>query len=278
MHIHKPYKNLLYLMPSLIGVTIFLVVPYLDVIRRSFLSGGDKGWVGLENYVMIFQNGAFRLAVKNTALFMCVSIPILMVLSLLIGVALQKKTPLGSIAKTGLLLPIAMPIASVAMIWRVLFANEGAINALLHIFGFEGLNWMDSNGAFWAVVFTYVWKNLGINVVLWIAGLSVIPAMIYEAAQVDGAGRTACFFQITIPNLKSTFFMITVLSFVNSFKVFREAYIVGGDYPHKSMYMMQHLFNNWFRDLSVDKLAAGAVAETIGILLIIGILSRIWRE
>ena len=98
------------------------------------------------------------------------------------------------------------------------------------------------------------------------------------AARVDGAGEWQCFFKITLPNLKSSLYTITVLSFLNSFKVFREAYLVAGDYPHESIYMMQHLFNNWFRGFSFDKMAAAAVC-TGGVLMIaILALQRLWED
>ena len=111
---------------------------------------------------------------------------------------------------------------------------------------------------------------------LWMAGLAGISENIYEAARVDGAGEWQCFFKITLPNLKSSLYTITVLSFLNSFKVFREAYLVAGDYPHESIYMMQHLFNNWFRGFSFDKMAAAAVVESAVLLLLILLLQKAW--
>lgn len=116
---------------------------------------------------------------------------------------------------------------------------------------------------------SYIWKNLGYDIVLWMAGLAGISENIYEAARVDGAGEWQCFWKITLPNLKTSFYTITVLSFLNSFKVFREAYLVAGDYPHESIYMMQHLFNNWFRNFSFDKMAAAAVLESLVLLALI---------
>ena len=99
----------------------------------------------------------------------------------------------------------------------------------------------------------------------------MISPEIYEAARVDGAGEWQCFARITLPNLKGTSFTVLILSVINSFKVFREAYLVAGDYPNRSMYLLQHLFNNWFRDLELDKMAAGAVSmSAIMVILILG--------
>ena len=130
---------------------------------------------------------------------------------------------------------------------------------------------MNTKSAFWVLVFSYVWKNMGYCMILWLASLAAIPKEMYEAAKIDGSGDMACF-SIYYPSESSiVFFTITVISLINSFKVYREAYLVAGDYPDQSIYMMQHLFNNWFRDLSLDKLAVGAVINTaIFVVLIWG--------
>lgn len=128
------------------------------------------------------------------------------------------------------------------------------------------------------LVFSYIWKNLGYDMALWLAGLSGIPSTVYEAAQVDGAGPMTIFRRITLPGLLPSLYTITVLSFLNSFKVFREAYLGGGGLPHTSMYLLQHLFNNWFRELSMDKLAAAAVLVAAVILVLILLLRRAWDE
>lgn len=128
---------------------------------------------------------------------------------------------------------------------------------------------MQSSAAFWVLVGSYIWKNLGYDVILWMAGLANISTDIYEAAAIDGAGAWTAFTRVTLPNLLPSLYTITVLSFLNSFKVFREAYLVAGDYPHSSMYLLQHLFSNWFRELSMDKLAAATVLVAAVILLLI---------
>ena len=102
---------------------------------------------------------------------------------------------------------------------------------------------------------------------LWLAGLNAIPQELYEAARVDGAGSWQCFCCITLPGLKGTAFLTAVLSVINSFKVFREAYLVAGDYPHESIYMLQHLFNNWFVSLDIQKMSAASVMVEAALLI-----------
>lgn len=202
---------------------------------------------------------------------MGVCIPILLVLSLGIAVSLAKQTAYAEILKTGFLVPMVIPVVSVVILWQFLFDQGGFVNGILHLFGRSSVDWMNSSYAFYVLVFSYIWKNLGYCIILWLAGMAMISPEIYEAARVDGAGEWQCFARITLPNLKGTSFTVLILSVINSFKVFREAYLVAGDYPNRSMYLLQHLFNNWFRDLELDKMAAGAVSmSAIMVILILG--------
>ena len=271
----RQMTGILFVLPSLIGVCIFVLIPFLDVIRRSFLEAVNSRWVGIQNYLTVFTNPAFLLAGKNTLRFVGICIPLLIILSLSIAAFLNRQAA-GGILKTCFLLPMAIPVASVVLLWRVLFHNSGLLNHLLHSLGYAGTDWMNTGFAFWILVISYLWRNLGYNIVLWMAGLSSIPVSLYEAARVDGAGSFQCFLKITMPGLMPTLFTISVLSLLNSFKVFREGYLVAGDYPHESMYLLQHLFNNWFRDLSLDKMAAGAVTCAAVIFALVLILKKSW--
>lgn len=265
---------MLFVLPSLAGVLAFVLAPFVDVVRRSFVGSITEEWVGLKNYRDVLGNSAFRLACWNTLRFSLVCLPALLGISLLIGVLLQRRTRLGDAIKTAFLFPMAIPVASVVLVWRAVFDRHGVLNGVLNGMGLSIVEWMDSPTAFWVLVGSYLWKNLGYDIVLWMAGLSGISTAIYEAARIDGAGEWTIFRRITLPCLLPTLFTVSVLSILNSFKVFREAYLVAGDYPHRSMYLLQHLFNNWFRDLSFDRMAAGAVLVCLVILVLIGVLRR----
>ncbi len=269
----KSFQGFLWILPSFLGVMAFYLLPYADVVRRSFFGAVDNQCKGLENYRTVLENTAFLLAVKNTLRFTLCCIPALILTALLCAVIIYRSKYGGGI-KSAFLIPMALPAVSVALMWRLLFHSQGMVNHWLSRFSASGTDWMNDESAFWILVGSYLWKNLGYDIVLWMAGLSGISENIYEAARVDGAGEWQCFFKITLPNLRSSFYTITVLSFLNSFKVFREAYLVAGDYPHESIYMMQHLFNNWFRSFSFDKMAAAAVLESLVLLLLILLFQR----
>jgi multiple sugar transport system permease protein len=142
----------------------------------------------------------------------------------------------------------------------------------------QSIDFINSSSAFHVLIFTYIWKNIGYVMILWIGGLSSISLSIYEAAKVDGAGAIRCFWYITLPGLKSTFFIIFILSLVNSFKVFREAYLISGAYPNESIYMLQHLFNNWFVDLDIQKMCAGATMMAVVFIVIVIFMHSFKKE
>lgn len=270
-----------FLLPSGVGVFIFVCLPFLDVIRRSFVTVVTQKWVGVHNYRLIFENQAFLLAVKNTLRFTAVCLPILIGLGLFLAIQLSRLRKIQFL-KSCFLFPMAIPAATIVLVWRMVFSKQGFLNLLLHslhlISQERAIDYMSTKAAFWVLVFSYVWKNLGYTIVLWLAGIFSIPTDIIDAARVDGASERQCFWQVIFPNLKGTLYTITVLSFLNSFKVFREAYLVAGSYPHESMYLLQHLFNNWFVNLELDKMATAAVCVGTVLFFFILLLQRFWDQ
>ena len=268
-----------FLLPSLAGVLIFVLLPFADVVRRSFLTDVTEEWTGLHIYELVFAYQAFRLAVKNTLRFTLVCLPLLIGIGLFLSVQLSRLKKVQLI-KSLFLLPMAMPAATVVLIWKMIFAKQGFLNAGLLLAGLlpEGAmpDYMGTGASFWVLVFSYIWKNLGYTMVLWLAGIFSVSEGLTEAARVDGATKRQCFWYVIFPNLKGSLYTITVLSFLNSFKVFREAYLVAGSYPHESMYLLQHLFNNWFVNLELDKMAASAVCVGAVLFAVILLLQRLW--
>lgn len=261
-------------MPSLLGTLVFIVIPYADVIRRSFYEAIGGTFAGLQNYAEVLKNEAFHLAAFNTGRFLLTCIPLLIVFSLFCSVMIAGLKEGGTVFKTTLLVPLAIPVASIVLLWKLFFHQQGMLNQITALFGLGEKDWMNGSTAFGVLVFTYLWKNTGYDVVLWVAGLSAISEELYEAARVDGAGALARFFYITLPGLSGTAFLVAALSVFNSFKVFREAYLIAGDYPDESIYMLQHLFNNWFVNLDVQKMSAASVL----LLLTVAVPVMIWNR
>ena len=275
------WTGLSFLLPGFCGVAVFSLLPFMDVIRRSFVQMVSGRFCGLENYRIVLHNRAFLLAVKNTLRFLLVCLPLLLGISLVLAFLLHAWQMVFHqklrLLKAAYLVPMAIPAASLVLLWKLMFDKHGFVNGILHLCGIHAVDWMNTGAAFFVLVFSYIRKNLGYTMVLWIAGLSSISPDLYEAAEMDGAGRMTQFFKITLPLIRPLIFTIVVLSFLNSFKVFREAYLVAGNYPQEDMYLLQHLFNNWFTDLSVDKMAAGSVLLALVITVFVLLLQKLWE-
>ena len=252
-------KAYLFLLPSLAGTAVFVLLPYVDVVRRSFFEAAGGRFVAMQNYVTVVGNSAFRLASFNTLRFLVICVPLLVLVSLFCSMLIAGLKEEGTVFKTSLLVPLAIPVASIVLLWKLFFHPQWMVNQITALFGMAGVDWINGDTAFGVLVFTYVWKNLGYDVVLWVAGLAAISDELYEAARVDGAGIVARFLYVTLPGLSKTAFLVVSLSVFNSFKVFREAYLIAGEYPHESIYMLQHLFNHWFVTLDIQKMSAASV-------------------
>lgn len=278
----KRLPFLLFLLPSLIGVTVFVLLPFLDVMKRSAQTAVTGEFTGLKNYGTVFHNQAFLLAVANTLRFTCVCIPLLVLIGLLIAFPLSGFKNAGLI-KSVYLFPLAMPTATIVLVWKMVFYRQGFFNLALTklgeitgLWGTVAKDYLATDASFWVLVASYLWKNTGYTVVLWLAGILAIPNEYIEAAKVDGAGRLKCILHIILPNLKGSFYTIVILSFLNSFKIYREAYLVAGSYPQEKIYLLQHLFNNWFVNMEFDKMAAAAVCVCAVLLVAIMMLQRLW--
>ena len=263
---------------SMGGILVFFLIPFIDTVRRSFYDARGKNFIGLDGYISVLNNSAFQLAAKNTMKFIGVCIPLLLLASLVIALLVRAVRPGGKAFKTSYLLPMAVPVASIVLLWQVLFDKNGLMNTALSTLGAQPVDFMGTSAAFWVLVFTYLWKNSGYDMIMWLAGLDGISESLYEAAKVDGANAWNCFRYITLPSLTPTVGLVSILSLLNGFKVFREAYLVAGAYPHDSIYLLQHLFNNWFQSLDISRLCAAAVMLCIALLVIILLLQHFFKE
>lgn len=274
----KSNKAWIFLGPSFIGVIFFVLIPFGDAVRRSFTTAMGGKFVGLSNYETVINNKAFQMAVSNTVKFIIICVPLLLLLSLILSAMISILKKIKSFFKTSFLIPLAIPVSSVVFLWKVVFHQNGLLNILLSKVGVEGFDWM-STKAFPILVFSYLWKNVGYDMVLWLAGLDTISLNLYEAASVDGANAWKKFRYITLPGLLPTVYIVTVLSILNTFKVFREAYLIAGPYPRDdSIYMLQHLFNNWFTKLDIQKMCSAAVMVALVITVIILLLQKLDRK
>ena len=271
----KRVKNIsaLYLLPSIIGVALFFVLPFLVVIYYSLIDNPISGnFVFLDNFISLLKIKAFRMAAGNSLTFSFTAVPLAVVLSLGIAFLLDKNIPGKSRIRTAFLSPMMVPIASVILIWQVLFHYNGLVNEWLMKLGVPRIDWLKSEYAPIVVVILFIWKNLGYNMILFMAALANIPKEVVEVAELESATKWQIFWHLKVRYLSSSILFVTILSLINSFKVFREVYLLTGDYPYESLYMLQHYMNNMFRSLDYQKLSAAAIIMSLFMIVLIGIL------
>lgn len=212
------------LIPSLIGVGFFLVVPIALVIAISFVNWNlisAPTFVGLDNYEAMFVSPGFWNSVKVTIIFSLIAIPAAIMIGLLIAVGLNRKLPGSGILQILYVIPwVAAPL-SLGIVWSWLLAPSGLINELLG----TRVSWLASEStALPVVAFVYVWQNVGYISLFFLAALQSIPRDIYEAASLDGAGPVRTLWSITLPLVRPTTFFVTVTSFIASFQIFDLVY------------------------------------------------------
>lgn len=268
-----------FLAPSGVGFALLYLIPFAMSVYYSFMNHSVDGhFVGLDNYRELLGSASFRKAASNTFYFSAVSVPLMLILSLGLAMMLNNNTYIQKWLRTAYVMPLVVPVASIIMIWQMLFDWNGSLNAWLDSLGYGRVDWMKTESARIVVIIVYLWKNIGYNIILLLAGLQQIPKDYYETARIEGASRLRQFLHITLIYLTSTMFFVVIMSIINSFKVFRETYLIAGDYPHDSIYMMQHYMNNMFTSLDIQKLTAAATLMFVCILLIVLILFAIERR
>lgn len=266
-------RTSVYMLPSLIGVMVFFIIPFIVVIYYSLIdTTTTANFVGLDNFVKLFKNSAFKMALKNTGVFSLTAVPLVVILSLGLALLLDANVPYKSTFRTIFLSPMIVPAASVILIWQVLFDYNGVINDITALFGAAPVEWLKSDYGYIVVVLLFLWKNIGYNMIMFMSALSAIPKGIIEVAMLDGCGAVKRFFMIKLRYLASTISFVTIMSIINSFKVFREVYLLTGDYPYDSMYTLQHFMNNTFNNFDYPKLSSAAIVLCLIMIVIIAVL------
>ena len=263
-------------LPSIVGLLAFFLLPFLYSFYLAMLDNPiGRNFVGLHHFRVTINNTAFRLAMRNTLVFIAICVPFNMIMPLMVALGLNK-TALRKMFMLFFLLPLVVPSWSMVFFWRAVFGLNGALNGLL--FMAEPINWLNSDNALVVILVIFMWKNAGFNIVLYQAGLNLIPKDYYECASLEGAGRWRQFRSITLVYLSPTIFMVLLMSILATFRSFREIYLLAGAHPHHSIYMLQHYMNNMFASLNYQRLASAAYILAGGIVVIMVIVLWLQRR
>jgi multiple sugar transport system permease protein len=269
---NKNRDELLFLLlslPSLAGMAVFFVVPFGASLYLAMIDNNvNRGFVLFNNFTQVLSNGAFRLAFGNTVSFIAVCVPVNMVLTLLLALLLRQVSKHRMLFCTFFLLPLVIPSGSVVYFWKNILGVNGIVNGIF--FNGVPVDWLNTDFVRLFVVVVFMWKIAGFNTILYLAGLDMIPKTYYESASIEGAGKIRQFFSITLLYITPTSFVVFLMSFINSFKSFKEIYQLTGAYPFRAIYMLQHYMNNQFSAMDYQKLSAASyilTALTVALVL-----------
>lgn len=256
----------LYIMPNMVLFTVFMIIPifmtfYYSTVKWNGL--GKPKFIGLENYIYIFQDKIFLKAIVNTAIYSLGTVPLLMALSLFLAILLNSKIPGRGIFRSVIYAPAVVSTVVVGTVFTWIFQDHlGLFNYILNMFGFEGIQWStDTRFAMIMVILTTIWQKVGYNMVIYLAGLQSIPRDLYEVSTIDGANTWQKFRYVTLPMLKNTQMLVMVTCLINSFRSFDLVYTMTKGGPLNAtktivMYVYEQAFNkNYYGRAS----AAGVV-------------------
>lgn len=272
----KKLISWLFLLPSLLGVLMFFVAPFGVVIYYSVINNPiQKEFVGFANYVNVWNNAAFKQASSNSLIFSVIAVPLAVVLSLFLAAVMESRIPFKSYFRTFFLSPLMVPTASVVLIWQVMFHHNGIVNNFMQAFGQDKIDWLKSDKAAIVIVALFLWKNLGYNMILFMSALASIPKDLLEVAALENANKWQVFWIVKVRYMSSTILFVTIMSLISSFKVFREVYLMTGDYPYQTLYILQHFMNNTFASLDYQKLSSAAIIMFIVVTALVYIMYAI---
>jgi multiple sugar transport system permease protein len=266
-------------LPGLLGFGLFFIAPFGLSLAYAFMDKPvDGSFAGLANFAALFTNRAYLLGLFNTVRFIGISAPLNLALSLGLALLLGRLRKGREWFSLIFLIPLVIPSGSMVFFWKTLFSLDGALNGLLRAAGAGKLNWLDSELALPVMILIFLWKNCGYNMVLFLAGLGNIPKDYYEAAWMDNASPLQAFRHITLPCLLPTVVLALIMAIINSFKIFREVYLITGNYPHQSVYTLQHFMNNMFASLNYPRLTSATAVLVLIIALFTRFLLRLERR
>ena len=253
-------QGFLYILPSLVLILVFSVVPILMSLYFSFTKYNvlqPPQWTGLDNYIRLFRDPYVRASLKNTVVFTVITVPL---------------QTAGSLVLAAVIAVIASAIL-VGTLWFTLLSPRGVVNSIIHAFGLPSVNWLGGKlTSMLSVCIVSVWKNVGYFLVIYFAGIMDIPRSLYEAAEVDGANAFQRFFKITLPGLSSVTFLVVTLGTIWSFQVFDLVYTMTGGGPGTStVTLVLTTYNAAFKEYNMGYASAVAMLMFVFVLAVSGL-------
>jgi multiple sugar transport system permease protein len=278
----KNFIPWLFLTPALTFLAIFLFFPILSLLFISFTNGSlvNSKWIGLTNYKRLLIDSDFKQIIFNTFYFAITTIIPSIIIPLGLSILLNQKIILRGFFRTAYFIPSITSLVAMGLGFRWLFQNNGPINQLLLSLNINTIPWL--NSTFWAmpvIILFSTWRQIGFNLVVFIAGLQAIPQNLYEAAELDGANFWAKLWYITLPGLKPTVIFATITTAIFTFRSFEQVYIITNGGPSNSTNLLSYyIYEQAFRQFNFGYAAASTSILLIIALILISIQLTIWKD
>ena len=274
----------LFLAPALILLSIFLFYPIAYLLYLSFTTGSftveGLQWVGWRNYLRLFTDRDFWQVIGNTTYFAIATVIPTIIIPLGLAVLLNKSFALRGFLRAAYFIPSITSLVAVGLAFRWLFQTDGTINNFLLLCGIEPISWLSST--VWAMpvlILLSSWKQLGFNLVVFLAGLQIIPQSRYEAAELDGANDWAKFWYITIPGLKPTLIFAVLTTTIFTLRSFEQVYIITGGGPLNSTNLLvYYIYEQAFSRFEFGYAAAAATVLLFIAFILVYFYLRVWNE
>lgn len=255
----------LFLLPAGIILLLFFFIPFMESFSLSFQNFRNDiynpEWIGLENYIDLINSPVFWKTLTNTFVYLIVAVPIIVVFPIIIAIALNQKLRMINFYRTAIYIPVVVSIVVAGIAWKWLYADNGVLNYIISLLGFDNIGWLtDPNVALFSVIAVTIWKGLGYYMVIYLAALASVPKELYEAADIDGASSLKKHLSVTIPHLKPTIALVSIMSSISAMKVFVEIYVMTAGGPlNSTKTIVYYIYQRAFENLDLGYASAAGV-------------------
>lgn len=283
MNYYKRYVPYLFLLPAGVILLVFFFIPFFQTFILSFKDYSvniyNPTFVGLQNYIKLFQSPIFYKVLFNTFVYLFVAVPILAVVPLFLAILLNQQIKGITIYKILIYFPVIVSIVVAAIAFKWLYADQGILNYIVEELGFSPIGWLtDTRFALISVIIVTIWKGIGYYMMIYLAGLMSVPKELYEACEIDGANAFRKHLTVTIPHIMPTIALVSTISAISAMKVFAEIYVMTKGGPlNSSKTIVYYIYERAFENLDLGYASAMAVILLI-IVMIFSLINIICFE
>lgn len=270
---YKRYVPYLFLLPAGVVLLVFFFIPFFQAFVLSFQDYSSSiynpTWIGLQNYVKLFQSPIFYKVLLNTFLYLFIAVPILAIIPLFLAILINNKIKGITLYKILIYLPVIVSIVVAAIAFKWLYADQGILNYAMQKMGFDAIGWLtDTRFSLISVIIVTIWKGIGYYMMIYLAALMSVPKELYEACDIDGANIFMKHLTVTIPHIMPTLALVSTISAISAMKVFAEIYVMTKGGPlNSSKTIVYYIYERAFENLDLGYASAMAVVLLIIVMI-----------